>query len=219
MKTSTYKYQLEKYTNPSSRYACPRCCEEHQFTRYIDVETGQYIHPDVGKCNRENKCGYHYPPREYFADNGMPQSNDFVMVEAKVRPMSFLPGHAINTNFKESNLYDFLCSHFDANDVDRVMKLYRVGSSTKWSKAVTFYQIDHWGRYRTGKIMAYNPITGRRIKEPFNHIAWVHSDILDFNLKQCLFGEHLLAGNTKPACIVESEKTALIMAIKEPDYI
>ena len=51
------------------------------------------------------------------------------------------------------------------------------------------------------------------------YVAWLHTEMPDFNLKQCFLGDHLLTGNQKPVCIVESEKTALIMAIKEPDYI
>ena len=39
------------------------------FTRYIDTETNQYIADDVGKCNRLDKCGYHYTPKQYFSDN------------------------------------------------------------------------------------------------------------------------------------------------------
>jgi len=56
--------------------------------------------------------------------------------------------------------------------------------------------------------MLYSPTTGKRVKEPFNHITWVHKALKqpDFNLKQCLFGEHLLQDKTKPVAIVESEK-------------
>ena len=44
--------------------------------------------------------------------------------------------------------------------------------------------------------MLYDPTTGKRVKEPFNHISWVHKVIKqpEFELKQCLFGEHLLLG-------------------------
>jgi hypothetical protein len=31
----------------------------------------------VGKCNRLDKCGYHYTPREYFTDNPWKRENDF----------------------------------------------------------------------------------------------------------------------------------------------
>ena len=38
--------------------------------RYIDTENNNaYIADNVGKCNRLDKCGYHYTPRQYFEDN------------------------------------------------------------------------------------------------------------------------------------------------------
>lgn len=41
-----------------------------------------------------------------------------------------------------------------------------------------------------------------------------------FNLHQCLFGEHLLTENpAAPVALVESEKTAIIAQGKIPDYI
>ena len=67
--------------------------------------------------------------------------------------------------------------------------------------------------------MLINPITGKRVKEPFPHINWVHSvlGLKNYNLKQCLFGEHLVAKSLQPLAtkttiaIVESEKTAITM--------
>ena len=220
MKTSQIRYQLEKYQrNRRTRYTCPNCGRAKEFTRYIDIETGQYIHPTVGKCNREDNCGYHLPPKAYFQDNGFPESDASVLIDVIVRQMSFLPKALINANFKSTSLYQFLCSRFNAEDVTWVMEKYRVGASDKWPNAVVFYQFDRYGRCRTGKVMAYNSQNGKRIKQPYSHIAWLHTEIADFNLKQCLFGEHLLAGNSDTVCIVESEKTAIIMAIQEPDYI
>ena len=65
-----YRYQLERYRGVSTRYTCPQCRRKHAFTRYIDTENNnQYLSDNVGKCNRLDKCGYHYTPREYFTDN------------------------------------------------------------------------------------------------------------------------------------------------------
>ena len=65
-----YRFTLEKYRGLSTRYTCPQCGRKHTFTRYIDTENNnQYINDNVGKCNRLDKCGYHYTPREYFTDN------------------------------------------------------------------------------------------------------------------------------------------------------
>jgi hypothetical protein len=69
--------------------------------------------------------------------------------------------------------------------------------------------------------MLYDPLTGKRIKEPVNYIAWVHKAIKqpEFELKQCFFGEHLLTDNSKPVAIVEGEKTAIIASVYLPQFI
>ena len=65
-----YRYILEPYKGMGTRYVCPECVKsERTFVRYIDTHTGKHIHPTVGKCNREDRCGYHYSPKEYFEDN------------------------------------------------------------------------------------------------------------------------------------------------------
>jgi hypothetical protein len=86
---------------------------------------------------------------------------------------------------------------------------------------VIFWQIDIQGKVRTGKIMQYNPQTGRRIKTGYGGINWVHHKLkksnpsfTDFNLSQCYFGEHLLRlYPDKPVAIVEAEKTAVIASM------
>ena len=88
-------------------------------------------------------------------------------------------------------------------------------------QATVFWQIDSSGKIHTGKIMLYNPTTGKRVKEPFSHIAWVHKVLKqdDYELKQCMFGAHLLYDKTKPVALVESEKTDIIASLYMPQYI
>ena len=33
---------------------------------YISIDNNIYINDNVGKCNRLDKCGYHYTPKQYF---------------------------------------------------------------------------------------------------------------------------------------------------------
>ena len=67
---SEYRYQLEKYRGPRTRHVCPQCHRKQSFTRYIDTHNNnEYINDNVGKCNRLDKCGYHYTPKQYFTDN------------------------------------------------------------------------------------------------------------------------------------------------------
>lgn len=61
---------LERYrSGGSNRYTCPQCGKRKCFTRYINVETGEYVGEECGICNHVSSCGYHYPPREYFRDH------------------------------------------------------------------------------------------------------------------------------------------------------
>jgi hypothetical protein len=67
---NNYRYQLERYRGRGTRYTCPQCGRKYTFTRYIDTENNnKYISDNVGKCNRLDKCGYHYTPKQYFTDN------------------------------------------------------------------------------------------------------------------------------------------------------
>ena len=67
---NTYRFTLERYRGLSTRHTCPQCGRKHTFTKYIDTENNNnYLSERVGKCNRLDKCGYHYTPKQYFTDN------------------------------------------------------------------------------------------------------------------------------------------------------
>ena len=71
------RYRLERYrAGGSNRYVCPQCGRKKCFPRYIDVETGEQVAEECGKCNHTASCGYHYPPREYFRDHPELRSKD-----------------------------------------------------------------------------------------------------------------------------------------------
>ena len=71
--------------------------------------------------------------------------------------------------------------------------------------------------------MLYNKKNGKRVKEPYSHITWMHSLLKkdNFVLQQCLFGIHNLCDYKTDdlICIVESEKTAVIMSMLYPEYL
>jgi hypothetical protein len=124
-----------------------------------------------------------------------------------------------------SNFVSFLQSHFSEDQINSVFEKYLMGATK--NKEVIFWQIDIQGRIRTGKIMQYNPQTGKRIKHQNGAINWVHNKLKktgalpdDFNLQQCFFGEHLLKlYPDKSVAIVESEKTACIASCIIPELI
>ena len=111
--------------------------------------------------------------------------------------------------------------------VEKVLRAYLVGHEKHG--ATIWWQVDELGQVRDGKIMHYLP-NGHRDKVKSPHPSWIHTrlgnarhigyrqyyDPEKQQYKQCLFGSHLIAASnvvTDTVNIVESEKTAVLMAI------
>lgn len=128
-----------------------------------------------------------------------------------------------NENKQIDNLTEFLKTKFTIDEVFEAIKNYFIsGTNYIWNNATVFWQIDNKEQIHAGKIMLYNRFTGKRIKEPYNHINWLHNATKepDFNLCQCLFGLHRITEDyQKTIAIVESEKTAIVMSIYLPEFI
>lgn len=212
----TYKYQLEKYHGRETRYTCPKCEMPHSFARYIDEE-GNYIAENVGRCNREDKCGYHYTPSEYFGNKGISYTSKVETVPKPLPPTDYFEEKFMVRSLKTDNfLIRYLSKYFEPLKLAYTIDKYRIGD-TKDGRVI-YWQIDENNRIRTGKMMLYNPDAGHREKNKPNAFDWVHRHVKkDFQLKQCLYGLHLIKEN-KPIAIVESEKSAIIANLTIPDY-
>lgn len=226
---------LEKYSGRSSRHECPSCGDLHSFTYYMDGNTGEPIDRTVGRCNHESSCGYHYTPKQFFADH--PAEKERLSVPARQTPerkpkpeAGFIPFRYVEKAVSyNSSFIRFLCGLFDRYSLSsptivRIMEDYALGATK--DGCIIYWQIDINGKVRTGKIMKYNQETGHRVKDA-GGINWVHSVLKkkkllpdNFNLVQCLFGEYLLKMYPeKPVALVESEKSALIASGVYPEYI
>lgn len=210
----SYKYQLD---STSRKYICPEC-QQKRFVRYIDSETGQYCDDIFGRCDREVKCGY----------NKTPGGGGLIVCDYVPKPQKLpfiIPVDTFKktlSNYNQNNLILFLEKLFGKQKTRSVISLYRVGTSKRWEGATLFWQINSKWKIGQGKIMLFDKETGKRIKEPFSHISSVHKQLNKQDQKPefCFFGEHLVSlVPDKPIAIIESEKTALIMALIEPDYL
>jgi hypothetical protein len=253
---SLYKQPfLEPYKGRGTRHTCPNCKVKQTFTLYLDGNTGEPIHPTVGICNRAIKCGYHYPPRQYFADHPelwksrsgkyISQSNNNPISShntnrrpskhSKTKPqlslaappkMDLIPRKYVKESVSaNSNFVRFLCKHFPREYVKKAIENYALGATKNGS--VIFWQIDIKGNVRTGKIMQYNPDTGKRIKNKSGAINWVHNILKKRNPKNTptTTSTNATSVNTsyafypnKPIAIVEAEKTAVIGSIIFDNY-
>lgn len=207
-----FKFSLEKYRGSSSRHICPNCGKK-EFVRYVNNETEEYLEEYVGKCNRIEKCGYHYTPKQYFDDKEekvqfFTRKNVHVEKKSTYYYNEKLVLDSLHSDTKKSNLYQFLIQYFHEEKVKNTLKKYLVGVSNFWQDAVIFWQIDKDFKVRSGKVMQYDLITGKRDKTKF---YWIKKDDSDKEMRQVFFGLHLLElfKNYKIG-IVESEKTALM---------
>ena len=216
-----HQYQLAK----RGKWICPECGHK-TFVCYVDAN-GNILDERVGKCDRADNCAYHYPPRQYFADNkligeGVPQRRPSrPMFRPQPRPTFIDPDifkqSVTATMSRDNNLVEYLKSVFGMELVNNMVREYYIGTSRHFGGASTvFWQVDRYGKIRRGKIMQYNPTNGKRVKVNGRGLVnTVHSLMnLDDTLpKMCLFGEHLLPDNPDlPIAIVESEKTAIILS-------
>ena len=207
-----YRFHLQKY-KLGTKTTCPSCGKSRCFVKYID-ELGSIIFPNnVGKCDHENSCGYHYTPKEYFKDNPdkleMNVDNGKSLLSASYKSVdktsvcitpSYIPSSYVlrsQSHYSINPLYQYFCRVFGESETNRLFDMYRIGTSAKWGGSTVFWQIDINGQVRTGKVMCYNAETGHRVKEPQAFVSWAHSELKlqDFHLKQCLYGEHLLKKN------------------------
>ena len=254
---------------------CPSC-GQRKFSPYIDTATGKPVaEKECGRCCRERSCAYHMTPGEWFKSNP-PEKREWLPKEqyvelmrqrrreARVASLSSPPERARGeakeycermndlchkSRSDKNNLARWLCTLFPAEQVTEVLARYRTGSTR--DGRIIYWQIDERGLVHAGKVMAYDPLTGHRVKGGeeagrccgYPPVCWVHSMRIDgirfdeMLAPQCLFGLHLINDDVNDnlqrniglmingdegrgfPCLVESEKTALIMSLLCPERV
>lgn len=235
MQTKDFRYCLETPRLTGRRQqktTCPACGRPRCFVRYVDLHADcRYVAEGVGKCDHQHSCGYHYKPSEYFRDNRLlaPPALPPERRTPPPPPRPFEPlsrDYVLRSHSPESAFWQWLST--DAADrlglaretLQQVYEDYLVGATRRG--CVIFWQMDVLGRVHAGHIMQYGT-DGHRS----GYQGWVHSVMMrhgqlppDYTLHQCLYGEHLLPKYPdRNVCIVESEKTALVMAACQPQHL
>ena len=236
---TSHRFALQKYEGMHTKHTCPACGRKRCFTLYVD-EYGTPLADNVGRCDHESSCGYIKTPKEYFAEHPdvearLMESNSRCNSPQRPKPQppprreiytipEDIVARTVRPNFP-SVFTSGLCDLLSPADVRSLVEEYRLGVTK--ARDVIFYQIDIEGRCRTGKVMAYRPDLHRvKDAEGNGRITWIHSLMKEkgdlpkeWELTQCLFGEHLLRRYPeKEVRVVESEKTAVICAGFMPGY-
>lgn len=207
----TYKWKLRA---GSKKDICPNC-GQRRFVPYVLSADGVTLAGEqYGRCDREQSCGYHKYPNGERVEYVQPKE---VQPKEMLRYNGLLPKQSPTCEF-----YAWMQKVLGKESAFAAINEYQVGSV---DNMIIWWQTDRNGVTRTGKIMKYKP-DGHRDKEAAFPVLWAHKHkrlkerFVGEELKQCLFGEHLLAKYpSKPVCVVESEKTAVIMSQFERDFI
>ncbi len=197
MVSNQFRYGLDK---SSKKFICPQC-HKKTFVRYVDNETKDYFHADhVGRCDRDNNCQYHYPPKDYFTKHPSKRpnpvfiKNDTAVIQ-DIAP-SFIPkshyDYYWNLDASHCTFFQYLIQLFIEGErlpksgipmkAAQAISAYQLTptdniwiADSLYKDGVIFWQFDYKNRIRTAKIMRYNSNTGKRIKRPKNYINWLHS--------------------------------------------
>lgn len=188
---TNYRYILEPYKGMKSRYTCPECNMKKVFARYIDTKTGEHLPDQYGKCNRENKCGYHVSPykdeySQMIWEQEKGNGTNFKRMQLtpyrpqpkpEVKEPVYIPYEILKATRKgyEQNIFIQNLLHrvqfpFDAKDIEQVIKLYHLGTICKGERtsAITFPFIDNGGNIRTIQAKQFDE-TNHTISTDFLH--------------------------------------------------
>ena len=229
-----YRYKLETPRVTGRRQqktTCPHCGKKKCFVRYVDTHNGyQYVADTVGKCDHQHSCGYHYKPSEYYHDNQWatePKASETHCAPISLPPFQPLPMEYVQRSHSPQSIFWQWMAGTVAPKLglsqERLQQIYDdylVGATQK--EDVIFWQIDEQQQVHGGHIMQYRIDGHRNGFQGWTHTPLIRAGLLppDWMLYQCLFGQHLLSQRPNAhLCIVESEKTALIMAAHQPEYL
>lgn len=229
-----YRYKLETPRVTGRRQqktTCPNCGKRKCFVRYVDTHNGyQYVADTVGKCDHQHSCGYHYKPSEYYHDNQWatePKASETHCAPIPLPPFQPLPMEYVQRSHSPQSIFwQWMAGTvaprlgLSQERLQQIYDDYLVGATQK--EDVIFWQIDEQQQVHGGHIMQYRIDGHRNGFQGWTHTPLIRAGLLppDWMLYQCLFGQHLLSQRPNAhLCIVESEKTALIMAAHQPEYL
>ena len=206
-----YRYSLKK---GGKKLRCPSCGRKGEFVPYIDTLTNQVVDAErYGRCERINSCGYNERPKTKGKPDILNPIPRKIFIEKPIEYVSQTLVESTFRNFRENVFFLYLVKTFGRDAAFELQAKYNIGTATRGG--TIFWQQDNELKFRTGKVMYYQQ-NGKRDKD---RKSWfIHSKIRpDFNYRQCFFGLHLIDG-AKPVALCESEKTAILMSVYQPEF-
>ena len=216
-----FRYTLARYGQQYlKKMRCPSCGKVGRFTPYFDNVNNSLCDEKFGRCDRIEGCGYHERPYHghvgprYDAPAPPPPLPEMIIPESVVKATT-------ERDYTKNSLITYFMDYFPRHEIYYAASHYMIGTAN--NGACIYWQVDKAGRCKAGKIINYDE-NGHRVKTGAP-VIWVHKAMPNLiegkELKQCIFGEHLLnlSDESQPIGIVESEKTAFVMSIIEPSIV
>jgi hypothetical protein len=240
--TVEHRYKLQQ---SSVKHLCPNC-NKRRFVRYIDTVKDEVLPEIYGRCDREANCSYHLNPyKDGYAKNITEQERGNTTqgwtpkppirkpIIKKPEPV-FIPLDVLKQTLKPEgyeqnifiqNLLNNVPFPFEANDIERVISLYYLGTvkcgyraggitlpfidKTRQIRAIQVKQFDETN-HTTGTDFLHSIIDKHYQKKSLPVPEWLKCYKTNEIKVSCLFGEHNLSKYPhNPIALVEAPKTAI----------
>ena len=230
-----YKYIL---TN-KRRSDCPFCSKKGKYSAFMNTKTGELAPIEYGMCS---SCTKSKRPLDNYMSEELAQIDNTLLGYYEADTVSInLINQYHQKKYERNNFIFGLERRFGKERVKKVVDLFKLGRFV--DSGILFPYLYTESHVCTGKVMFYDDDL-HRIKEgkkqypQYLHNLNYQTDgywrvdfnnydidengneyIIPFKLKLCLFGHHQIVNDKQSTiCLVESEKTAVIMSIVLPEY-
>jgi predicted RNA-binding Zn-ribbon protein involved in translation (DUF1610 family) len=214
MKTSTYRYRLDK---SSRKFTCPKC-GKRKFVRFVDCVTGDYLAEKYGRCDRESNCGYFHNPY----DDSKPETITPTK-QAVQKPRVNIPEMVLQktlSGYDKNNFVQNLLKNYPREAVERVVSMYYIGTFDTYT---CFPFINGFNEIRAIQCKTFgqdNHTTNTTFIHALIREAWVLEYSQQDSKVDCLFGQHLLKKHPyKAVGLVESPKNAIYGSLAFPEFL
>lgn len=228
-----YKYTL---TN-SRRVDCPFCGKRGKYSAYINTLTQELAPIEYGMCSscRESKR----PPDNYVVgDSSTIENISLGYFEADTITINMINQYYRPKSYEPNNFIESLEKRYGTEQVKRVVDLYKLGRFVDSGVVFPYMYTDY--HVCTAKIMFFDNELHRIKEGKKKYPRYLHNlnyqsdgywsydfndydecgNLVPFKLKLSLFGHNqVINDKQKTICLVESEKTAVIMSIVSPEFI
>lgn len=203
---------MGRYVFQKGKIDCPHCGDKKRYSLYLDTESGELMSPEYGRCDRINSCGYFKYPN--FGQAKVFQANFTPPVQQVYIDKKYVEGCMVW--YDKNPFTKCLISKF-GEQAREVLYSYYIGTTK--ALGTIFWCINGDMVCTSGKVITYVEEDTKDSIAPFRdksrHPYYPYKK--DDGYFPCFFGQHLVKKDSI-LWIVESEKTAILCALKWPDF-